>query len=60
MIAVVVVVVVVVNCEGPTLLGVTLDPAVRIIIVCVDKVKGPMISGVRSLDTAVVITIIVK
>ena len=48
-IAVIVVVVVVVNGEGPTL-----NPAVRIIIVGVsDEAKGPIISGVRGLDTAV-------
>ena len=50
---VIVVVVVVVNWEGPALLGLTLHPTVRIIIFCVDKAKGPIISGVRGLDTAV-------
>ena len=45
---VVVVVVVVVICEGPTL-----NPAVWIIIVGVDEAKGPIIVGVRGLDTAV-------
>ena len=45
----VIVVVVVVNGEGPTL-----NPAVRIIIVGVsDEAKGPIISGVRDLDAAV-------
>ena len=49
---VVVVVVVVINCGGSTLSGLTLHPAVWIIIVGVDEAKGSVI-GVRGLDTAV-------
>ena len=52
-IAVVIVIVIVVNCEGPTLSCLILRPAVRIIIVGVDKAKGPIIVGVRVLDTTV-------
>ena len=48
----VVVVVIVVNGKGPTLSGLILHPSVRIIIVCVDKAKGPIV-GVRGLDMAV-------
>ena len=48
------IVVVIVNCEDPTLLGLTLSPVVRIIIVSViDKAKGCTISGVRVLDMVV-------
>ena len=47
---VIVVVVVVVNCEDSTLSGRT--PAVGIIIVG-DKAKGPIIVGIRVLDTTV-------
>ena len=50
---IIIAVTVVVNCKGPTLLGLTLSPAVVIIIVYVDKAKGPMISDVRGLDAAI-------
>ena len=54
----VVVVVVVVNCEGPTLLDLTLSPAVGIIIVCVDNAKCfIIIVGVKGLDAAVTVII---
>ena len=46
----IVIVVVVVNCEDSTLSGRT--PAVRIIIVR-DEAKGPIIVGIRVLNTAV-------
>ena len=51
---IVIVVVVVVNCEDSTLSGRT--PAVGIIIVG-DKAKGPIIVGNRVLDTAVTIAV---
>ena len=54
-IAVVVVVAAVVNGECPTL-----NPTVRIIIVCVDKAKGPIIGCVRGLDAAVGTVVIGK
>ena len=51
---VIVIVVVVVNSESPTLSGLTLSPVVRIIIVgVIDKAKGPIIVGVRGLNTTV-------
>ena len=50
-IAVVIVIVIVLNCEGPALLCLIL-PAVGIIIVG-DEAKGPIIVGIRVLDTAV-------
>ena len=50
---IVMVVVVVINCEGPTLLCLIIRPVVGIIIVGVDEAKGPIISGVRGFDTAV-------
>ena len=49
---IIIVVVVVVNCEGPTLSCLILRPAIGIIIVW-DEAKGPIIIGVRVLDTAV-------
>ena len=53
-VVVVVVVLVVVNCECPTL-----NPAVQIIIVgVIDEAKGPIIRGVKGLDsigTAIII-----
>ena len=55
----VVVIVAIVTCEGPTLSCLILCPAVGIMIVGVDKAKGPIISGTRGLDTAVGILIIV-
>ena len=51
---VIVVVVVIVNCEDSTLSGRT--PAVGIIIVG-DEAKGPIIVGIRVLDTAVTIIV---
>ena len=54
---IVIVVVVIVNCEDSTLYGRT--PAVGIIIVG-DEAKGPIIVGTRVLDTAVVVTIAVS
>jgi len=54
----IIVVIVVVNGKGPPFLGLILHPSVRIIIVCVDEAKGPIISGVRGLHMAV--TVIVK
>ena len=53
---IVIVVVVIINCEDSTLSGRT--PAVGIIIVG-DEAKGPIIVGNRVLDTAVVVTIAV-
>ena len=55
----IVIVVVVVIVEFPTLLCLILRPAVGIIIVGVDKAKGPIISGVRDLDDTAVGTVIV-
>ena len=47
-----IIVVVVINCEGPTLLGLTLSPIVRIIIVgVIEEANNPIIVGVRVLDT---------
>ena len=57
-VAVVVIVVVVANCEGPPLSCLILHLAVWIIIVGDDEAEGPVI-GVRGLDKADV-TIIVK
>ena len=51
-IVIAVVVVIIVNGRGPTFSGLILHPSVRIIIVCVDEAKGPII-GVRGLDTAI-------
>ena len=44
-----VVVLVVVNCEGPTLLGRTLNFAIRIFLVGVDESKSPIVCDVRVL-----------
>ena len=55
----IVIVVVVVIVEFPTLSCLILRPAVGIIIVGVDKAKGPIISGVRDLDDTAVGTVIV-
>jgi len=55
----IIIVVVVVIVEFPTLSCLILHPSVRIIIVCVDEAKGPIISGVRDLDDTAVDTVIV-
>ena len=60
-IVVVVVVVVVVEYDGLILSGPTLNPAARIIVVGIDKVKGPIIGGIRGpVVTTIVGNIITK